>query len=251
MLSKKTRLFIYAIFAVIAVFILTIGYKLIIMFLRPAPEVAMVKYFEEKYDENVTCQKTSFIDPGYLVVGGGTRGEFISNKHPGLMFDCSAYSDEGKLTYHFYEDYQLNFYKAELQRMMQETADKYFEGEYYVVAQVVRKDADDIAIMPFEECVKRYDVYHITVYVFDMSDEEACDAMNKFVADVENQGFEYSFYLGSHIDYDRKAFRESVYDKDFTPWYSHLEWIYRKWLPNEEGEREPEIYCITEDPLRE
>lgn len=113
-----------------------------------------------------------------------------------------------------------------------------------MVADPGSSDPDTVEVMPFEEYVKNYDKYCILIYVFDMSDEAACDAMQKFVADVESQGFPYTFYLGRNVGFEKEDFIESIYDKDFSPWYKGVEWLYYKRLPLKEGE-EPEIYTIA------
>ena len=245
MARKTEKAIIYAIIILIAVLLLKGCGGIWLRLLGPSPESAMVKYLEKKYDEDVTCLKTYGLDSGYMV-SGGTQGEFISNKHPELTFKCSAYG-EGIWTYKFYDDYQVNFYQNDVQNVMKENAEKYFSGEYYVVADVGISDPDTVEAMSFEEYVKRYDRYCVLIYVFDMSDEEACDAMQKFVADVEKQGFQYTFYLGRNVEFEKEDFIELIYDKDFSPWYKGVEWIYYKRLPDKEGAEEPEIYIITEE----
>lgn len=244
MARKTEKAIIYVLIVLIIALLLKGCGGIWLRLLGPSPEDAMIKYLEKKYDEDVTCLKTYGLNSGYMV-SSGTKGEFISNKHSGLIFECSAHKD-GIWSYHFFDDYQVNLYQNEVQEAMEKTADKYFEGEYYVVADPGTSESDTVEVMSFEECVKRYDRYCVLIYVFDMSDEDACDAMKKFVADVEKQGFQYTFYLGRNVEFEKADFMELIYDKDFSPWYKGVEWLYYKRLPLEEGE-EPEIYIISEE----
>lgn len=247
MANKWEKVIIYTIIVVIMAFLLKGCGGIWLGLLGPSPEEAMIKYLEKKYDEDVTCKKTVGLDSGYMV-SSGTKGEFLSNKHPGLTFECSAYKD-GIWSYNFYDDYQVNFYQTDVQNIMKETAEKYFEGEYYVVADPGTSDPDTVEVMSFEEYIKGYDKYCILIYVFDMPNETACAAMKKFVADVEKQGYSYTFYLGRNVEFEKEDFMELIYDKDFSPWYKGIEWIYYKRLPLKEGE-EPEIYTIAEEQYR-
>lgn len=119
MARRIEKAIIYAIIVVIVALLLKGCGGIWLRTLGPSPESAMVKYLEKKYDEDVTCLRTYGMDSGYMV-SSGTKGEFISNKHPGLMFECSAYG-EGIWSYNFYDDYQVNFYQADVQNMMKET----------------------------------------------------------------------------------------------------------------------------------
>ena len=177
------------------------------------------------------------------MVSSGTQGEFVSNKHQDMTFECSAYKD-GIWNYNFYDDYQVNYYRSDVQNIMEKTAEKYFDGEYYVYADPGIADSDAIEVMPFEEYSKIYDKYTIIIYVFDMSDEDAGKVMQKFVEDVEAQGYAYTFYLGRNIGFEKEEFLQLIDDKDFSPWYKGVKWIYYKRLADKEGE-EPEIYTIT------
>ena len=175
---------------------------------------------------------------------GWHEGEFISNKHPGLEFVCSAQSDDGIWKYKFTDNYQTKKYLPDVRKIMDKTAEKYFEGEYYVVLETWEEDPSSARIMSFDECVKRYDLYRVYIYVYEVSVEEACDAMQKFVADVEEQGFQYTFMLGKNINTDKEKFTEFVNGKD-SNWDDVVEWIYYKDLHPKEGE-EADLFIITE-----
>ena len=177
---------------------------------------------------------------------GWHEGEFTSNKHPGLEFVCSAQTDDGIWKYKFRDNYQANFYLPDVQNLMEKTAEKYFEGEYYVVVDTYREDPDSVEEMSFEECTKRYDQYRVYIYVYDVPIEDACGAMQKFVEDVEAQGFPYSFYLGRNIINDKEEFIEFVNEEE-SHWDKVVEWLYYKHLPPEEGKYEPDIFIITEE----
>ena len=67
--------------------------------------------------------------------------------------------------------------------------------------------------------------------------------MQKFVEDAEEQGYQYSFYLGKNVEFEKKDFLQLIYDKDFSPWYKGVKWIYYKRLAVEETEN-PEVYIM-------
>lgn len=244
MINKSKKVVICATMIVFAVFLLNGCGGTWLRLLGPSPESAMIKYLEKKYDEDVTCLKTYGLDSGYMV-SSGTKGEFVSNKHKDLMFECSAYRD-GIWSYNFYDDYQANFYQADVQNVMKKTAEKYFEGEYYIILEPTASDSDTVEVMSYEEYVKKYNQYCIIIYVFDMSDEDAAKAMQEFVEDVEEQEYPYTFYLGRNVGFEKEVFLRLIYDKDFSPWYKGVKWIYYKRLSDKEGE-EPEIYTIMQE----
>lgn len=241
MARKYEKAIIYVIIIVIVALLLKGCGGTWLAILGPSPKSAMIKYLEQKYDEDVTCLRTSGTGGSYMV-NGGTKGEFVSNKHPGLTFECSAYED-GIWNYKFYDDYRINFYRADVQKAMENIAEKYFEGEYYVVAETGAADSENTEMVSYEEHAKKYDRYCILIYVFDMSDDEANKAMQKFVEDAEKQGYRYSFYLGRNVEFEKEDFLQLIYDKDFSPWYKGVKWLYYKKLSDEETE-DPEVYII-------
>ena len=217
------------------------------LFLNPSEnrsERAMIKYLEKKYDEDVTCTNREFHGGSYMVPGGYWECEFSSNKHPGLVFECSAHDAEGLKKYKFLDNYQANYYLPDVQRLMEETAGKYFEGEYYVVTDTIRHDSEEVDIMSFEEVAKRYDQYKVYIYVYNAPIDDICDAMLQFVEDVEAQGFQFTFYLGKNINDDKEKFIEYVEKKDSFNGDDYVEWIYYKDLHSEEG-KEPDIFIIN------
>lgn len=244
MAKKYEKIILY----VIIVFAAIIAGLFILDINGPAPEVAMEKYLEKKYDEDVTCISCEYESGGsYMVPSAGWyEGEFISNKHPDLEFVCSAQSDDGIWKYKFTDNYQAKKYLPDVQKIMEEAAEKYFEGEYYIVLDTYKEDPDSVGIMSFEECVKRYDWYRGYIYVYDSPAEDACDAMQKFVTDMETQGFHYTFYMGRNITNDKEIFIEFVNGEDIN-WYDVVEWLFYKNLPPKEGEGEPDVFLITEE----
>ena len=241
MAKKYERIIIYTIIAFLSI----ICGIFLLDLMGPSPEEAMEKYLEKKYDEDVTCISCEYESGGsYMVPAAGWHeGTFISNKHPGLEFVCSAQSDDGIWKYKFTDNYQAKMYLSELQKIMEETAEKYFDGEHYVVLDTWKEDPDSVGMMSFEECVKRYDWYRVSIYVYDMPVDVACDAMLQFVEDVEAQGFQYTFFLGKNINDDKGKFTEFVNGEDIN-WDDVVEWIYYKDLHPKEG-NEPDVFNIT------
>lgn len=204
-------------------------------------EEAMDEYLEEKYDENVTCQECIYDE-----ARDRYEGKFVSNKHRGVSFTCCAYMGEQKKEYKFIDNYQANLYLSDVQSHMEDIADKYFEGEYYVVVETRGEDDESVELIPLEECINRYGQYCVYIYVYDMSNEVAYSAMEKFIGDVEEQGYNYSFYLGRNRRDDKEDYLEYIQGKAPYGRSFYVEWIYYKWLPPEERKLEPKVYKLEE-----
>ena len=135
---------------------------------------------------------------------------------------------------------------------MEKTAEKYFDGEYYIIIQCAGKmDDETVEAMPFEDYIRRYLRYRVCILTEEMSDEDAIATMQKFVADVQSQGFQCEFYLGrantSVLSKERYYERLLAEDYDVL-WKSDItKWLYEYQLPLTEGKSEPEIYVITEE----
>ena len=227
--------------------------------LRQDPDEAMEEYLEEKYDDDVTCLEW-VTGNGSLIAywnQSGSNGEFSSKKYPGVTISCGARVKEDGWSYEFFDNYQKEVYRAGVQEIMEETAGKYFAGEYYVITEGAGKlDDDTVKATSFEEYIKGYLRYRVCILTEEMSDEDAIATMQKFVADVQSQGFQCEFYLGRANTNIRT--KEEYYSElrnegnEFDLWASNgiegiTKWLYEYQLPLTEGKSEPEIYIITEE----
>lgn len=225
-------------------------------YLRQSPDKAMEEYLEEKYDDDVTCLEWS-TSSGYIwywekAYFGGT---FSSIKYPEVEIGCSASLKDGGWDYKFHDTYQAETNLAGMQNIMEENAAKYFKGTYYVVVEPAGKvDDETVDAMPFEEYIKQYLRYRVSILTEEMSDEDAIATMQKFVADVQSQGFQCCFYLGrtnTNIITKERYYERLQKDYDVL-WASNgmegiTKWLYKYTLPLTEGKSEPEIYIITEE----
>ena len=222
--------------------------------LRQDPDEAMEEYLEEKYDDDVTCIGWSTGDGSLIAYWNqsGSGGEFISKKYPGVTINIGARVKEDGWSYEFFEDYQKQVYRVGFQKKMEEMAEKYFERTYYVVVETAgRVDDETVDAMSFEDYIRRYLRYRVCILTEEMSDEDAIAIMQKFVADVQSQGFQCEFYLGrantSVLSKERYYERLLAEDYDVL-WKSDItKWLYEYQLPLTEGKSEPEIYIITEE----
>lgn len=227
--------------------------------LRQSPDKAMEEYLEEKYDDDVTCLDW-YTGDGSLIVyweQSGSEGEFSSKKYPGVKIGCGARVKEDGWTYQFYDNYQKKVYQSGVQEIMEEMAAKYFKDEYYVFVNGAGKlDDDTVKAMPFEEYIKGYLRYSVTILAEEMNDEDAIDAMQDFVADAQSRGFQCDFYLGkantniiSEEDYYSKLSEKGeAFDYGSgNGKESFTKWLYIYELPLKEGKSEPKIFIIDEE----
>jgi hypothetical protein len=201
--------------------------------MRKSPKEAMEEYLEEKYDDDVTCISWSMED-NYLAYWNKScfGGKFTSEKYPGVTIKVSATLKDNKMEYTFHDDYQQETYLDGVNEIMEDTAAKYFNGEYYVVTKGAGKvDDETVEHMEFDEYVKRWLRYTICIFVDDIPDDEAYDEMLDFVDDAEGQGFKCDFYLGKPNEAKRSSdefFDKLENDEDFDFWYNNnVIWLYK------------------------
>lgn len=223
--------------------------------LREGAGVAMEKYLEEKYDDDVICLRwgpsskelfywnTNFYD-----------GYFESTKYPGVKFDCNAMVTENGHDYKFEDNYMMYIYQPDFRKMIEEIAAKYFVGEYYVVIepQWVNRNEDTQEFLPFEDFVRLYLQYEVTILTEDMSNEDAIEKMQEFVQDAHTQGLQCDFLLGrlNKIDTTYEEFYTKMWERgyDVSPYDDdHVIWLYKYLLPYEEKKWEPKVYISTEE----
>jgi hypothetical protein len=212
------------------------SFNFIKYYLRKSPKEAMEEYLEEKYDDDVTCISWSMED-NYLAYWNKScfSGKFTSEKYPGVTINVGATLKDNKMEYTFHDDYQQETYREGVNELMEDTAAKYFNGEYYVVTKDAGKvDDESVEYMEFDEYVKRWLRYTICIFVDDMPDDEAYDAMLDFVEDAQGQGFKCDFYLGKPNEEKRSSdefFDKLENDEDFDFWYNNnVIWLYQKKL---------------------
>lgn len=248
---------VYIVTAIVGALALTGCGNFLQYHLRQAPDEAMEEYLEKKYDDDVTCIGWSTGDGSLIAYWNqsGSNGEFISKKYPGVTISCGAHVKEDGWSYEFNEDYQKQVYRAGVQTMMEDLARNYFEGDYWVVVETIGGDDETVDAMSFEEYVRGYRLYSVRILTEEMSDEDAIEAMQKYMADAQSQGFQYHYLLGrantNIISKDRYYERLMAEDYDVlrkgNGIESYTKWLYIYTLPLTEGKSEPEIYIITEE----
>jgi hypothetical protein len=216
------------------------SFNFIKYYLRKSPQEALVEYLDEKYDDDVTCISLSS-EQNYLAYWNKSNfgGKFTSEKYPDVTFVASATLKDNKMEYTFYDNYQKETYREGVNEIMEDMAGKYFTGEYYVVTKGAGKlDDESVEYMEFDEYVKGWLRYTICIFVDDMPDDEAYDAMLEFVEDAEGQGFKCDFYMGKPNEdtlSSDKFFDKLCNDEKFDFWYGYVTWLYQKNLSwNEE-----------------
>lgn len=211
--------------------------KLIMYHMREDPGEAMERYLEEKYDDEFTlisCAQDEGFD--FYWNKTGFTGKFESEKYPGKVIEVDARA-EG-LDYSFWDNYQNRTYVDIFREIMEETAEKYFTGEYYIYAYSYgtgRTEADPV--LSFEEFAAADYYFGVCIYAEEMEDEAALQAMEGFREDVISQGILCSFSLGriNQEVISKDVFLQHMREKgeDFNPWGSDgrnpiSNWIYRE-----------------------
>jgi hypothetical protein len=208
------------------------SFNFIKYYLRKSPQEALVEYLEEKYDDDVTCISLSS-EQNYLAYWNKSNfgGKFTSEKYPGVTFVASATLKDNKMEYTFYDNYQKAVYREGVNEIMEDMASKYFIGEYYVVTKTAGKlDDETVEYMEFDKYVKRWLRYTICIFIDDMPDDEAYDAMLDFVEDAQGQGFKCDFYLGKPNEDTLSSdefFDKLCNDEKFDFWYGYVTWLYK------------------------
>jgi hypothetical protein len=211
------------------------SFNFIKYYLRKSPQEAMEEYLEEKYDDDVTCISWSMED-NYLAYWNKScfGGKFTSEKYPDVTIDVSATLKDNKMEYTFYDNYQKVVYREGVNEIMEDIASKYFTGEYYVITKTAGKvDDETVEYMEFDEYVKRWLRYRVCIFIDDMPDDEAYDAMLDYVEDAEGQGFKCSFYMGKPNEDTLSSgdFFDRLSNDDFDFWHNdYVIWLYQKKL---------------------
>jgi len=253
--TKNWLLFFLVVFvSMVLTMIVTGRGELLKYYLRKSPEKAMEEYLEEKYDDEVTCLEWG---SDYGLNAFWTRGQFggtfESKNFPGVTFSCSASLKKGGWSYEFADSYLLYVYREGFQELIEKIAAKHFEGEYYVVVEPVGKGLDEtVEIISFDDFVKRYLQYRVSILTEEMSDVDAIHTMQEFVSDAQGWGFQCDFNLGRANK--NVVTLEELYSQlweqgdEFDLWRGNdIEWLYMYSLQLTEGKSKPEIYILTEE----
>lgn len=208
--------------------------------LREDPEKAMERYLEEKYDDEFTLISWSIEDTfNFYWDKTGFSGRFESEKYPGKEIVVGASALKDGFGYKFWDNYLKRTYVDTLDEIMVETAGKYFTEEYYVYTHCVGMlGADTDPVMSFEEYVA--DDYHFGVCIFveEMEDEAALQAMEGFRDDIIGRGILCDFELGriNQEDISKEEFLRKMEEEGeaFNPWMTfgsehYTNWIYQEW----------------------
>ena len=200
--------------------------------LRPSPRKVMQRYLEEKYDDKVKVVKYKaresfnllWDEPGFSI-----KAE--SSKYPGKVVSVGYLLDSDMWHYELHDNYLRVVYLDEMQELARKEARGYFTEDSLIYAHQAGGPMDDEEdeVRSFDEFVRETQHYGICIFVEEMEDEEALEALEKYRAHIEEMGITCDYSLGRNAGYPEERFEEILFAQgDFNPWFKEkIEWLYR------------------------
>lgn len=210
------------------------GSNFIKYYLREEPEAAMERYLEEKYDDDVTLVDSGIEDTfNFYWDKVGFWAKFESEKVPGETISVGARLTEDRMHYKFWDDYQGIIHQIEFQKWVEETAKYYFTGDYKVYVYMAGlRDDEDYEVMSMEEYVSDKLHYGICIFVEDMSNGSAVDAMEQMERELSANGFVCDLDLGRNTKPDTDIDELVMKTGSFDPWgLQQIQWLYKERQP--------------------